>query len=246
MRAAQIADIWHDVFGADADRRLVRIIATQTINLGLEQQILNAPDVIAEGLAPPAASFDAYAVTGYFAGALGGEGKAATVRDWIARSEQSARAASVDQPRPEAYFTAHRYDLANDLAARELADGAVTGDRADSVADLSDRVLPYQARVAADHDLRLMMYEGGTHVVGMGAAVDDPALTAFFTQLNYSAQMAGLYDRLMQSWATLTPEPFNAFVDVASPSKYGSWGALRHLGDDNPRWQVLAKGCVDC
>jgi hypothetical protein len=44
----------------------------------------------------------------------------------------------------------------------------------------------------------------------------------------------------------LTPAPFNAFVDVAAPSRWGSWGALRHLTDDNPRWQVLAKGCLAC
>lgn len=29
------------------------------------------------------------------------------------------------------------------------------------------------------------------------------------------------------------------FVDVAPPSRWGSWGALRHLGDMNPRWATL-------
>jgi hypothetical protein len=107
-------------------------------------------------------------------------------------------------------------------------------------------VLPHHAKVAADHGLRLVMYEGGTHVVGYGAQVNDPILTDFFIHLNYTPEMAALYDRLLAGWAALTPEPFNAFVDVSAPSKWGSWGALRHLTDENPRWRVLAKGCLEC
>ncbi|MFN3846720.1 MAG: hypothetical protein ACK4RZ_13010, partial [Paracoccaceae bacterium] len=88
--------------------------------------------------------------------------------------------------------------------------------------------------------------EGGSHVVGHGAQVDDDALTAFFTYLSYTPEMAQLYDRVLNGWAAVTPEPFNAFVDLATPGKWGSWGALRHLGDENPRWHVLAKGCIAC
>ena len=246
LRASEVADIWAEVFGPEAPARLVRVIATQTGYLGLEDQILNAPDVIAEGLPAPATHFDAYAVTGYFSALLGNDAKSAALRDWIAASEKAARDAATDQPDPDAYVASHRYDQVNQLAATELADGSVTGDPSDSVIDLLTRILPHQAEVAERNGLRLMMYEGGTHVVGYGATVNDEALTAFFNQFNYSPEMAGLYARVMDGWAKLTPEPFNAFVDVAAPGKWGSWGALRHLGDENPRWQVLAKGCLAC
>jgi hypothetical protein len=246
LRAAEVAGIWHEVFGSEADARLVRIVATQTGYLGIEDQILDAPDVIAEGRPAPATQFDAYAVTGYFSALLGNEAKSAALRDWIAASETSARETAKSQPDPEGYMALHRFDQANQRAATELADGSVTGDPSDSVADLLTRILPHQAAVAARHNLRLMMYEGGTHVVGYGPTVDDAGLTAFFTQFNYTPEMAALYARVMEGWASLTPEPFNAFVDVAAPSKWGSWGALRHLGDENPRWQVLAKGCLAC
>ena len=246
LRASEVASIWTDVFGAEASTRLVRIIATQTGYLGIEDQILGAPDVVAEGLPAPATQFDAYAVTGYFSALLGSDAKVSVVRDWIASSEATARAASADQPDPEGYLAQHRYDQANQLAATELGNGSVTGDMSDSVDDLLGRILPHQAAVAAKHNLRLMMYEGGTHVVGYGATVDDESLTAFFTQFNYSPEMAALYGRVMDGWGALTPEPFNAFVDVSDPSKWGSWGALRHLGDENPRWDVLAKGCLGC
>lgn len=231
LRAAQVMDIWAQVY-ADAPDRLVRIIATQTGWPGLEDQILNAPLVIAEDLPAPASHFDAYAVTGYFSALLGADEKAPMVRDWIAQS----KAADPSNP----------YALANQLAAQELRDGSVSGDPSDSLAAVLGETLPYQASVAAKHSLRLMMYEGGTHVVGFGAQVDDPDLTAFFTQFNFSPEMGGLYQELLDGWQALSDAPFNAFVDVYRPSKWGSWGALRHLGDDNPRWQALAKGCTAC
>ncbi|MFN4155732.1 MAG: hypothetical protein ACK4HF_13840 [Paracoccaceae bacterium] len=250
LRAGEVATIWADVYGDEARARLVRVLATQTGWLGLEDQILNAPDVIAEGGAAPATLFDAYAITGYFSALLGSAEKAPVVRGWIVESEAEARTVAQAQglqgAEAEAFVARHRFDLAVAKAVTELESGAVTGKPEDSVADFLTRILPHQAQVAAAHGLRLMMYEGGSHVVGQGALVDDDLLTAFFVHLSYTPEMAQLYDRVLQGWASVTPEPFNAFVDLASPGKWGSWGALRHLGDDNPRWQVLAKGCLAC
>lgn len=249
LRATEVAAIWAQVF-ADAPDRLVRIIAVQTGWLGLEAQILEAPLVMAEGRTPPAASFDAYAVTGYFSAQLGSDSKLSAVRDWLARSAAAARdsAAGLGLAGTQAnsHFAAHRFDLAVSLAAQELRDGSVTGDAAESLSVLLNDLLPYQAAVAAKHGLTLMMYEGGTHVVGLGAQVDDKELTAFFTHLNVSPEMGLLYDDLLAGWRALSDAPFNAYVDTYYPGKWGSWGAMRHLGDDNPRWQALAKGCGTC
>jgi hypothetical protein len=82
--------------------------------------------------------------------------------------------------------------------------------------------------------------------VGFGAQMEDAELTAFFEQLNYSSEMGALYSELLAGWAMISEQPFNAFVDVYRPGKWGSWGALRHLGDDNPRWRALAEGCKTC
>ncbi|RUS60135.1 hypothetical protein EGN72_10020 [Pseudorhodobacter sp. E13] len=250
LRAAEVADIWAEVFGAAGRDRLTRVIATQTGWIGLEDQILNAPLVVAEGRKPPHESFDAYAVTGYFAAGLGSDEKAGIVRNWLADSRKFAQA-QADQQGLEgeartAYLAAHRFDLATDRAATELENGFVTGQSADTLVNLLTAVLPHHAKVAKAHGLDLVMYEGGTHVVGGAALLDDDEVTAFFHHLNYSPQMGELYDRLLEGWAALTPAPFNAFVDVYAPNKWGSWGGLRDLGDDNPRWQALAHGCRAC
>lgn len=249
LRAAEVAGIWAEVF-RDTPERLVRVIGTQTGWLGLEEMILDAPLVRAEGLPAPAESFDAYAVTGYFSALLGSEEKAGAVRGWLAESEAAAAEAARDQGLAGAgatsWIAAHRYDLAVERAARELRDGSLTGNAEDSLAALTGTTWPHQAEVARAHGLELVMYEGGTHVVGYGPTVDDAALTGFFQHLNYTPEMGALYLELMQGWRAVSAAPFNAFVDVYRPGKWGSWGALRHLTDDNPRWQALAKGCGGC
>lgn len=244
-RAAEVSQIWSEVFGAASSSRLVRVLATQTGWLGLEEQILTAPLWVAE--APdreaPASYFDAYAVTGYFGGILGLQERAPILRAWIADSQQHARDAATAQGLSGAeaarFVAEHQYDVASVQAAAELTDGLVTGDSTDTLSDLLGRVLPYHSGVADQHGLDLIMYEGGSHVVGIGPMVEDPLLTGFFTHFNYTPEMGALYAMLLRGWQDLGGSLFGAYADVAVPGKWGSWGALRHLSDDNPRWAAL-------
>ena len=245
VRAAEVMGVFAETMGGTD--RMVRVAATQTGVKGVEEQILTAPLAVAEGLPPPAESFDAWAVTGYFSGLLGSGGKIPAVKGWLAESlaaaEKEAAAQGLTGAALDGYLAAHRYDLALDRAVAELRNGAATGAGEDTLEQLLTDTLPWQAAVAARHGLKLAMYEGGTHVVGYGPAVEDAELEAFFAVLNYSEGMGGLYADLLAGWARVSDQPFNAFVDVYRPNKWGSWGALRHLGDDNPRWRVLARGC---
>ncbi|AZV79236.1 hypothetical protein EBB79_16020 [Parasedimentitalea marina] len=244
-RAAEMAQIWSAVFGDRAPEQLVRILATQTGWLGLEQQILQAPLWVAEhpDRSAPARSFDAYAVTGYFGGILGYKERADVVRAWIAdsteRAVEEARRKGLKGDAKRNFITTHRYDVASVQAGLELRDGLISGDPVDTVVDLLGRVLPYHADIAAEHGLDLIMYEGGSHVVGIGPMVDDKALTGFFTHLNYTPEMGALYAELLAGWQALGGQMFTAYVDVSTPAKWGSWGMLRTLDDDNPRWNAL-------
>ena len=140
------------------------------------------------------------------------------------------------------------YDLGTDEMADTVRGWIVAGDAAAQAAavirngsmhDLLTKTFPYHAAVAAAHGLSLVMYEGGTHVAGLGDQVNDDGLTEFFTSFNYSPEMAQLYAELLTGWRDSGGTLFNAFVDVAAPSKWGSWGALRHLDDANPRAATL-------
>ena len=208
LRAAQVADIWTEVYGEDAPDRLVRVIATHTGWLGLEETLLMAPLVQAEGLPAPVTSFDAYAVTGYFGYDLGEDAFAAQLLGWIEDGTATQR------------------------SVEALREG--------SLAELTGQLWPHHARVAAENGLTLLMYEGGTHIVGTGAVTEDDRLTAFYTGLNYSPEIAAIYAELITEWTAQGGEMFNAFVDVSVASRWGSWGSLRHLDDVNARWETLA------
>lgn len=242
LRATEMVRIWNEVF-AEQPERLVRVLSVQTGWLGLEQYILHAPLWQAEdpGIGPPYRHFDAYAVTGYFSSEFHGDERQPMLDDWLARSRALAeeQAQSLPADARAAHVAAHRFDLALQLAGRELLDGSVSGDPTGSVRHLLDDVLPYHARVAAGHGMTMVMYEGGTHVVVPPARREDADLVDFIIALNHSPQMAELYRVLISGWGALTPAPFNAFVDISPPSIWGSWGGLRHIDDANPRWEAM-------
>lgn len=217
LRAAQAARIWSDVFAGDD--RLINVIGVQTGWLGLEQEALLAPLAQAEGFPAPSEAFDAYAVTGYFGYDLGEADNADRLQGWLAES----RAADPGRP----------YDLAVARAAQDVREG--------SLDDLVTRLWPHHAKVATVHGYELLMYEGGTHITGLWPVVDDETLTSFFTHLNYTPEIAELYEVLFAEWHGVGGRLFGVFNDVSAPSKWGSWGALRHLGDDNPRWDVIQR-----
>ncbi|MYM55490.1 calcium-binding protein [Thalassovita mangrovi] len=213
MRAAQVANIWTEVYGDAAKDRLVRVIATHTGWPGLEEALLQAPLWLEEGKGdtPPADHFDAYAVTGYFGFEMGGDDFAPRIKDWLKRGEGEA----IEQ------------------VAKALRGG--------SVRELTKELFPYHAKVAREHGLDLVMYEGGTHVVGHGQWINDEDLTGFYTRFNYTPEMAAIYGEVMTAWTEAGGTLFNAFVDVANASQWGSWGARRYLGDRNPRWDALMR-----
>lgn len=245
MRASQMAQIWSDVFGTEREERLINVITTQTGWLGLEADMLDAPLWRAEDpdAQAPHSYFDAYAVTGYFGAMLGLGDRWPMISDWLSGSQSEAeRLAATQGLRGQDladFVQKHRYDLAVARAAVELRDGLSSDDPDGTLQDLLGRMLPYHAQVAATHDLDLIMYEGGTHVVGLERMVDNQELTDFFIYLNYSPEMGELYEELIRGWHTVGGTLFNAYVDVFAPSKWGSWGNLRHLTDSTPRWDVI-------
>lgn len=248
LRAAHAMRLWSAEFGPAAPERLVRVLGVQTGWLGLEAQMLDPP--LARGGARPRDAFDAYAVTGYVAVRLGAPDRAPLLAGWLkasrAQAERQGAAAGLTGDALAAHVAAHRFDLATDRAGAELTAGAITGDATDSLADLLGRVLPYHAEAARKAGLRLVMYEGGTHVTGSAGPVADPEVQAFYDHLNYSPAMGAVMTDLRAGWARLTDAPFAAYMDVQAPTGWGSWGTLRHLSDDNPRWRSLARGCPAC
>lgn len=235
LRAAQVMDIWTDVFGDEAADRLVRVVTTHTGWPGLEDSILRAPLAYLSLGRMPVDSFDAYAVTGYFGYEMGTEAMSQRMNGWLDQSEARAvkagEAQGLRRVALREYVKKNRFDAAIAPVALALQEG--------SLRELTQEIFPYQAGVAQQAGLRLIMYEGGTHITALGPLVNDDRLTDFFTEFNYTPEMAKLYELLLAGWVQAGGTMFNAFVDVAPATKWGSWGALRYLEDSNPRWDML-------
>ncbi|MWD29819.1 calcium-binding protein [Aquicoccus sp. SCR17] len=232
LRAAEVADIWRDSFGEGAEDRLVNVIGVHTGWQGLEEAQFDAP---LAGDLHPVDSFDAMAVAGYFGYELGTPEMLDSVTGWIEASRlvagSQADERGLEGKARRDYLQENGMNTAFSLAAAAISGG--------SLAELTDEILPYHAKVAKRRGLSLLMYEGGTHVTGIEAVVENEEVTDFFTRFNYSPEMAKLYDTMLLAWGREGDGPFNAFVDVSVPTKWGSWGALRHLDDSNPRWERL-------
>ncbi len=207
LRAAEVMGIWSEVFGAEAEERLVRVIGTQAGWMGLEEALLEAPLAQAEGLPAPAGAFDAYAITGYFGYELGS-------------AEEERRLRRI---------------MGRDDAVEEAIDWIEGG----SFEELVETIFPYHAGVAEDYGLRLIAYEGGTHAVAHPPLNEDQAVTDFLIAVNYSPGMARLYAQMMDAWRAAGGTLFTMFVDVQGPSRWGSWGTLRHPWDMTARWATV-------
>lgn len=213
-RSVAMSDIVTGIHG----EACVRVISSQTHWLGLEGAALDAPNWRADNplRRAPSDYFDAYAVSGYFDGGM---------------------------DRPE-NVPAVRNLLANGSAAQartRLRDQLLRGGWPESgrtVANLRE-TWDYHARIAHARNLRLIMYEGGTHITPPPEVQEDPALSDFYLRFNYSAEMGQVYAAAMDEWRAAGGELFNQFVECARPAGYGYWGLQRHLGDENPRWAAV-------
>ncbi|MFQ3636941.1 MAG: calcium-binding protein, partial [Cyanobacteriota bacterium] len=192
------------------------VLATQTGWKGLESFALDTPAWVAEGNEPAWKAVDAYAVAGYFGNNLGSPTHANTVRSWLSE--------------PDGGFA---------KAFRHLREGGLLGDSKDSVKD-TIALFKYHAEVAKRHNLQLVAYEGGQHIVGISGIENDTQLTEFFIALNRRPEMAELYQQLLDGWKDAGGTLFNHFVDVAKPSKWGSWGMMESLYQtDAPKYTAL-------
>lgn len=235
FRSAQVMQIWSDTYGDAAEDRLVRVAATHTGWQGLEEYILTSENALEDLGAYPKEFFDAYAITGYFGYEFGGEEYAPQMQAWLDASEARARAAGEEQGLRRVALREFMRPMMYDAAIAPVAQGLKDG----PLREIVEEVFPYHGQAAQAAGLDLIMYEGGTHVAGNGERVNDDRLTGFLVEFSYTPEMAELYQILLDGYRAAGGKLFNAFVDISPPSKWGSWGAKRYIGDNNLRWDAL-------
>lgn len=212
MRAAQMAGIVADVFGAETGSRALNVIATQSGWWGLEDYALNAPDWVAGGGAPPRdAPFHVYAIASYFGGSMGSAEMSDQVDAWIAEGEDGF---------------GHAIAWLRSTAAPDTL-GSIGA------------TIAYHAGVAASLGWQLEGYEGGQHIVdldGLFGGAQSEAQTEFFTALVRQPAFRDLYLEYFAIWRDNGGGLMAQFSDFGEGGRYGSWGIWDSIySPDTPR-----------
>ncbi|MGQ4650668.1 cellulose-binding protein [Lyngbya aestuarii] len=216
VRTAQICDSWKSVFEQES-KRIKCVMGTQTVNPWVAQQALNCDQwqespCYKHGI-------DALAIASYFAGGLGRPEYESAIDSWL------------NNPKVDEF----------EQGITQLKNGSVFGKEEYSVKGLKPLFEDY-SKIAQDKGLELVVYEGGTHVVGRGGVENNEKLTEFFIKLHRKPELYDIYTEMLEAWKSSqgTRTLFMHFTDIGKPSKWGSWGALEHVEQDgSPRYDAL-------
>ena len=218
--AVHVAQIWEEVFGDEADARLINVLGGRD-GLWSAEQLLTAPlwqKHEPDAYVDPKSVFEEFAATTYFG--------TSTVANKDYRQEliEKIKDPSVD---------------ATDWLAEKLMDPNYASSIPQKLASLKEL-----ASYIDTSGLNLVAYEGGQHVHQSfsisGLTKDDLAiLTDFMTDFVRSPEMAELYEALWKGWEEIGSNPFMQFGDIGTPSKYGSWSLYDSLTDSTSRSELL-------
>ncbi len=101
-----------------------------------------------------------------------------------------------------------------------------------------------QAAVAKKHGVRLMAYEGGQHLVGVGGGENNEAMMKLFHAANRDPRMGATYLRYLDAWRAVGGDTFCLFSSIGRWSKWGSWG-LGEWADDTPQTAPKLKAAYE-
>lgn len=82
------------------------------------------------------------------------------------------------------------------------------------------------SKIAKARDLKLLAYEGGQHLSGVGAAENNQTLTDLFVAANRDPAMRKLYYDYLTGWEANGGGLFMNFTLTSDYGRYGSWGIL--------------------
>ncbi len=106
-----------------------------------------------------------------------------------------------------------------------------------------------QKKVADKYGLKLVAYEGGQHMVGVGGGENNETVTKLFHAANRHPRMGEIYKQYYAGWTAAGGDLFCYFSSVGSWSKWGSWGILQFYDDDpsqSPKFQATMRWAKQC
>jgi hypothetical protein len=139
------------------------------------------------------------------------------------------------------YFAVSPVPAQADKFRAMTLDALFTHVRAAVLPDMASHMARYRS-LAGKHGVRLIAYEGGQHMVGVGGGENDPALNALFDSFNRDPRIRQLYLDYLGDWKRVGGELFVHFNDVSRYNKWGRYGALEYVAQprsDAPKFDAL-------
>lgn len=233
MRTAQLCDAFKlGAFTGQASR-VKCVLGVQTVYHGLQEGAMECPKWVAEGNTPCYQhGFDYIAITSYFHGGLNGPAQisseasieqVATLKRWMSEAD-----GGMNQAFEQLKFGTGLRHLERYADYKGIVD-ELRGE------------FDYWVGYAKGFNLGVAAYEGGQHISANGLALfDDDNVVAFHMGINRDPRMQQLYTSVLNEWKDSGAELHMHFVDIGSPGRYGSWGALEYLTQPtSPKWQAI-------
>lgn len=221
QRTGQITKIWDEVYGAEKDR-VVGVLATQAANTYTASKSLEA--LTQNGMTPKEWGIDAVAIAPYFGIVPNSPESAAQVESWTREADGGLN------------------KLFQELSQGGVLQGGPPGGALQEASQFNKAY----SQLAQAQGLQLLAYEGGQHLVGASGIENNQAITDLFIAANRDPRMGQLYAGYLQQWGLDGGGVFANFTDVATPSKWGSWGIKESLYQPNsPKAQVVQDLLID-
>jgi hypothetical protein len=97
-----------------------------------------------------------------------------------------------------------------------------------------------QKAVADRFKVKLIAYEAGQHLVGVGGGENNDTLTAMLQAVNRHPRMKEFYTRYLDDWKAAGGELCCLFSSVGGYSKWGSWGLLEFADEtSSPKFDAV-------
>ncbi|MDJ0689134.1 MAG: cadherin-like domain-containing protein, partial [Xenococcaceae cyanobacterium MO_188.B32] len=163
---------------------------------------------------------DAIAIAPYFGSYLGNPTYEAEIESWI----------DDDDP-----------DVALNNLFKELTQGGVVSNGYDGGAlqQAYDWTTAY-VDLANRQNLEIITYESGQHLNGNTGVQDNQAIGDLFIAANREPRMGEVYQEYVTTLHSLGLDLSMNYTDVSSYNKWGSWGSLEHINqEDSPKYNVI-------
>jgi hypothetical protein len=219
-RTIEICDVFEEIIG---EEQVVCTINTQAANSWIADYTIRCP-IFSENnplIDNCSSGIDAIAIAPYFAGYLGRVEYMDTLKLWKTEGtlESNIRKELIGKDEFNVASIAPLSLIYSDTPN----DGAVS----EIVTHISENKI-----VSELYNKRLLSYEGGQHIVGLGEALNDAVMTEIYTDINRYSVMGDAYNESLVHWREQGGELFHHWLGVQGYSKFGSWGMKENQWDN--------------